>query len=517
MTIDSLPGDFTMPERQTLVDSWKQSHRTLVPDADTGPNTQPDVDARIAADAVLALYVAARRATLNAVLEEATGDAALQWGEREGVGEKRDAIGASGYVTITASAGGGTIQDGDELVHEPTGLVFRAIGAASYQDGEPAPVVGVDTGPGTNLAAGVVLQWSSPRPGIFAKATVLEQSDGSGLSGGREAETDEEYVERIAEEKRTRAASGNDAEYQVEAQKTPAVAVQKAFTYPALFGPGTQCLAFTMRPGRPGGARAPNAAQIALVEEHLVGKFPADDGFFAAATVEEDVDVVFGVTWAEGAQGWEDLVQWPPYYATSSGGNPGAIVVTAATATTFTLATNDSDYTGVPQPQVGQTLAFYDTTNGRFVRKRILSFTGTGPWVITIDTTNGVSDTSYIPVVGQRACPWADSLNAMISRTRTENGTTIREGLLVYFDGLGPGEMFASFYDEGRRQKRIPRPTRDDWPHTLTGKGLENAVDSGDLEDVTALEGDGATPSVGTPGVSTNLLRLRYVAVFPEA
>jgi hypothetical protein len=219
-------------------------------------------------------------------------------------------------------------------------------------------------------------------------------------------------------------------------------------------------------------------------------------------TTDENADIVYAVTWAESATGWEDVAPWPPYYAPAA--TPGGIVVSAATsATSFTLDTDDSDYTDVQQPQNGQTIAFYDPDEFVFRRKRILSFTGTGPWVITCDTTNDVSDTSYTPAVGQRACPWSDSLDILLP------------GIHAYFDSLGPGEVFASFYDEGRRQKRQPRPPRE-WPHTLTTRDLIGAVTADEVDDVEALEGDGLTPTIGTPGVLVYQLKLRWLSVFPE-
>src|SRR5690606_28307358 len=126
MTIGQLPGEIVGPTRDTLIEQWKRSPRRWVPDADTGVATQPDGDARVAADALLPVHAAAKTAGRNAVLEEARGAALEQWGEREGVGGRRDAVGASGYVTIAASTGGTTIVEGDELVDENTNLTFMA-------------------------------------------------------------------------------------------------------------------------------------------------------------------------------------------------------------------------------------------------------------------------------------------------------------------------------------------------------------------------------------------------------
>lgn len=501
MALDSLPGQILVPTRDELVAKWKRDFRIRAPSADTSDGTQPDIAARIQADSLLPIFAAAKTIGDNCVLERATGaEAVAQWGAREGVDGPNAAIGASGYVRISASAGGTFIVAGDQLIHEPTRTKYQVTLTATYLDGIPCPIVGIDTGPSTNLAAGSVLKWVSARPGSGQTVTVNAQSDGSGLSGGRIAETTVEFRERIRQEKREKPASGNDADYRATTAKTPGIAVQAVFTYPAIDGASSTSVCFTLPPSRSGGSRVPNSAQVAAAEAYVAGVMPADDSAFFCLIHEELADVVFSATWDQDAAGWADIVQWPPYYVAA--GTPAAIVVSAATDPThFTLAA--SNYTAIAQPQVGQTIAFFDTANGRFVKKRILGFTGTGPWVITVDTTNNASDTLYKPVAPQRAMPWSESLPAMLPP------------LFAYSDSLGPGEMVAVFYDEGRRQRRQPQAPKD-WPYAFTRKGLEAPLDIAEVGTGDVLEGDGVAASVGSPGVYANILRLRYVSVFPE-
>jgi uncharacterized phage protein gp47/JayE len=499
--VEQLPGEIVTPTRDEVIARHKRSFRLRVPGADTGEGTQPHVDATVAADTVMPLHAASVIVGRNTVMEEATGEAVDQWLEREGVPPRRDAVGGSGYVQISTSAGGTAIQAGDELVHEETAFTFRALETRAYTNGQSVSIIAIDTGPNTNLKPGTQLRWSSPRPGCGSIATVVEQASGSGLTGGRERETDDEAKARLRQAKQNRAASGNDAEYQELTEGTPQVAVQKAFTYPGILFPGTTCVAFTMLPAVSGGSRIPNPAQVALAESYVVGEMPADDGAFFALLDEEDADIAYGVTWAQGAVGWKDVAPWPPYYAED--GTPGGVFVSAATSpTSFTLAADD--YTGIQQPVAGQTIGLFNADDLEFVQKRILSFTGTGPWVITVDTTNNVSDEEYTPEVGQRAMPWSDSLELLLP------------GICAYFDALGPGEQVATFYDEGNRQRRQPRPAPRTWPSTLTNKGLLDAIEIDAVEDAEVLEGDGLAPSVGTPGVLANILRLRWIAIFPE-
>lgn len=525
MTVDQLPGPIATSTRDREIERFKRSFRIRVQNGDpsvlvdTGDSSPVDTDAKICADIVMPLYAAAKTSSDNSVLEQARAKALKQWGKREGVGDPLGARGASGVVTIEASPGGGAIPTGQELRHKSSGLRYQVITNSHYDDGDPCAIVGKDTGPATNLPPGTQLEWTSPPPGIADTVLVQADASGHGLAGGADAEGEDNYRARIEQEKQSRAASGNDAEYQLAAESTPDAAIQKAFTWPCWFGPGTTCVICTVKPAHPGGSRAPSSTQMALVEAHVVGEFPGDDGASFGLLQEDPAEVVYAIDWAEGAPGWQDKVTWPQFFAQSPLSGPAAIKVTAAaSATTFTLATANANYSGVRQPVVGQTIGFYDRLNFKNQRKRILTVTGTGPWVITCDTTNNASDTSFTPAVGQRAMPWSDSLDATLF-TEGKEADGAQEavppsGVLAHFDTLGPGEQFSSFYDDGQRQHRQPRPPRS-WPHTLTTRGLIDAITAPEVEDVDLLEGDGLAPAVGTPGLTAHILLLHGLAFFP--
>jgi len=414
--------------------------------------------------------------------------------------DRPQAVGASGSVTVSASFGGGFIALHDELT--ALGLKFECKVGNTYFDGDEVPVQGIDTGPATNLAAGTVATWSNPAPGIGATCTVTEQLDGSGLSGGREEATDEEYRILWNQEKQARPASGNDGEIQELVEDTAGMSVEKAFTYPGIFAPGTSAFVFTLKPSTTGSSRLPNPTQIAAALAHVVGSMPADEGIFAATLLAQDVDCVFKILWDPDGAGWNDMVIWPYYFA-----NPGQAVIvdTAASATSFVLKTQNGVYTGpVGDPVAGQSIAFYDRAFGQFRKKRILSVVGGGPWTITVDTSNGVSDESYTPIVGQRAMPWSESLQDIV--------TPVAEK----FNAMGPGEQVAVFFDDGTRQRRTPRSPRD-WPSVLTTKRLEDSFDEVDsVFDVTIQEPTlPLATTVGTQGVDSYLMELGYLSVFP--
>lgn len=506
MPIDQLPNEIVPPTRDELREAFLRDYRFRSGDvAATEEGTLPWKEAAVVADVLLPIWEQVRRGARNIVLSEAQGAALETWARIKGLDGRTPATGATGFVVFEGASGGATIFDGDEL-RASDGVRYKCTATAAYLPDDLVPVTGVDTGTGTNRPPGTVLTWTAPRPGCAPTAAVWEDQDGEGLSGGRAEESDGELVERIIDAGRNPAASGNDAQYQRTAKATPGIPVQQVFTYPALFGPGTLGIVFTNKPSRSGGSRLPNAAQVAAVEAWVRDQMPADDGALFGSLVGEAVDVALGVDWSSAAKGWVDVSPWPRFYGQTPVSGPGAVVVTMApfpTATAFTLRTANDDYTDVEQPAVGQTLAFYHQDEQRFVRKRILSVAGTGPWAITCDSSSSASDTVFVPTSGQRACPWSDSLDALVAP------------VLAYFDRLGPGEQFSSFADPGTRRRRSPA-TGDRWPHRIENRLINGVQDLSLVGDAALLEPEvPRTPTVGTPGVLSYLHELHDLAAFP--
>lgn len=487
--------------RDQVVSDYKRSYSLRLPDADTRDGMQPDVNARCCADMVMPLYANAKRLGRGLLITGRFGDELDEAGEQEGV-PRLEARGASGFVLVATATGGAWAYEGDELTEPESGLIYQCTKTAHYSDQSQVPVSAADTGPSTNQAADVVLQWSAPRYGMDPTTTVVEQSDGSGLSGGTDVETDDAYVARIIEARAQRSNSGNDAEYQRQSRLTPGVAVEQAFTYPAILGPGTIGLTFTLKPQATGGSRAPNAAQLAEVEAWLRGQFPADDGLVMCSLLDEDLTVSARIKWSATVDSWADTVQWPPFY--EIGGTPGAVIISGSptSATTFTVSCDGADYTGVAQPVAGQSFGLFDATHGRFSRKKILSFTGTGPWVVTCDTAQSATDTSYVPVDDQRLCPWSESLTLLVAPA------------LDYLGRMGPGEQVATPPLDGQRQTRSPLANPSSWPH-IVGNRIEVDLLIDAVDDVEIVQTTPSTTTVGTPGVSSYLLRLAGFALFP--
>lgn len=496
-----LPDALITQTRDQVRAKWLRDYSLRNPTAKTGIGTDPYTDSAVFADGAMPIY--ANSITIAANVPRSTKTGAALDAEAIAMGQPvhRPAVGAIGAVVISASVGGTTIFLNDEF--KINGLRYKCAATATYADQAQVPIEGIDTGPGTNVGPGTQGSWTNPRPGCVKDAKVALQADGSGLSDGADAETDADMQLRLAYAASNPPASGNDAEYQQAVLQTPGLSIGAVFTYPSILGPGTMGVAFTLRPASPGANRIPNAAQIAKVLAWLKGQFPADDVILVCTLVAQPIDVVFRETWAQGGTpGWADLVPWPIYNATK------VVIDNGATPTATTFRLKNIDGTTIVAPQVGNTIAFYDAPNQVFRRKKVLTATfvaGTS-YDIVCDQTNGASDTSYTPYssgTGQPCCPWSDSLDALALPT------------VSYFDTLGPGEQRSTFFDPGLRERRSPRSPQF-WPSEVSNRMLAPLFALAQVQDIALQEPTVPfNATVGTPGVSSNLITLRSITVFP--
>ncbi|MEJ7728225.1 MAG: baseplate J/gp47 family protein [Polyangiaceae bacterium] len=500
MTFDPLPNEIVTFDRDEIVRRYLRDYSLRNPGADTGPKSLVYADALTFADQQLVALNNGKVAGRASMVRGMRGERLLEEGRSEGL-EPDPAIGGSGYVSVIAATGGGTIYQDDVLIDSVTKLRFKCAVTDLYTSSKPVPVLGIDAGDTTNLAPGSILTWVNPRPGIGPKATVLLQNDGTGLSGGRPAETEAEFQQRIIDQRSNPPAGGNDAFYLQAARRTTNVAVEQPFTYAAIGGAGTIGLSFTLRPSRPGASRRPNPVQRGLVHANLVAKNPFDDGVIDLQILGTNVSPRVEVTWKTGAAGWVDGQVWPPHVAAS----PVAVIDTAPiSATSFRVTTA----TVTVAPQVGQTIALLNRLTGKFARKRIAAVTtvlASHTWLLTFDTTLNASDLSLVPLTGALVSPWSESLDA------------VALAVFKHIDTLGPGEQVDPLPDPGQRQRRQPEsPTR--WPSVLTN-GLALDIKAGAVSVADAELVFPAVPfatTAGTLGVSVNLLELADLGIYAQ-
>lgn len=496
MPIDLLPNEISTPTRDQVVASYKRDAALRNPNL-SSTDALVDADARTFADGVMPLYARAITISNNVRRSRATGTALTRWSVMLGGGGRLAPTGAQGFVEAgpATASGGATIFAGDEITPVGTASMrFKCLLTDTYFAGEPVPIAGISTGPQTDLPAGTAMRWSVPRPGADPSANVLAQSDGAGLSGGHNEESDDELQDRLDFLEANPPASGNESEYISQIQRTPGVPVGAGFVYPDIVGPGSVGVIFTLRSSTPGGNRIPNPAQIALVLAWLTGRFPASDAIYVGTLIGQPINVGLLVSWATTAATWTDATPWPAYAISMA----QVSVVTSPTA--FRLA-NCS-----PAPPVGATIGFYDAAAGVFRRKRILTaaFVSGTSYDVVCDTTSGASDTSFAPSVGHVCSPWSDSLNSIVPAVQS------------YFDALGPGEQAASFWDPGLRQRRSPQSPQS-WPSIINNRITQQVETLDTIQDSSlATPAVNTAPTVGSVGASAYLFKINSLGVFPQ-
>ena len=495
-------------EKQANLDSWVARHTSADPTraVDVSPGSFPDVASEVIADMVMPLYGNQVAISKRWLIENTFGDdlqrlAFELLGDEEGL--RLAATGATGFVEATQIVAGGASFLTTTTLRDPTTQVqLRVLVAGVYQDGDPIPVIGVTSGPASNLAALTSLQFESPPPGCSLTAKVLEQNDGTGtlvgLTGGRDAETDAELQQRLISAKQNPRAAGNSAQVVAVAQRTAGVPVQKAFTVTAWMGGGSTSVPFLIRPDA-NSTRIPNSTQRGLVEADLKNAFPADWTITVPSILAQLFSVALGVTWIDPARTWVDVSPWPEYVPADP-----VSVISVTNSLAMRVGTTATDTT---TPVVGQTFALFDLAGQTFKRKRISAVSvvvANRQWDLTLTDALGASD-AYEPAVGALLSPWSQSLPRLVSP------------IVAYSRTFGPGEQFASLPDPGERRRRWPFPETE-YPSTVSNEGLVGAARaSGAIADVEVLAP--ATPyatTVGVPGLVNYLLVLSDLAVFPQ-
>jgi hypothetical protein len=522
---NDLPTNFLVFTRDGLAEigrkAWRIRHHQQRPDQplDIGPKTLPYLVTQVFADMIGPAMADAVMLARAYLIRQTFGDRLVRRADELGL-TPLPATPASGFIIADKiAAAGATIDKGTELLHVPTGQKFQVQGSVgkTYQDQAPIPITGTTLGPTSNLAVGAVLVFTNPPGGVSNTATVEAQADGTGntvgLTGGRDPETDAELQARMIDRLSNPPASGNAADIIYQVEKIVDVPVQKAWVIPAISGPGTVSVLFTVRPDPRTGSRIPNSVQIGQVEANLTSIFPADFGITVCTLQSVTAYVILRVTWRAGVSGWADGTPWPPVgpqptFPIVTWANVWVLPSPAPTTGGARLACQVLDPStqvaaGIPSPLPGQTIGFFDVPSKTFKRKRILTVNQLNvfTWDVTFDATAGASDT-YVPNAYQGVSAWSDSLNSLPA------------AVYAVFAAMGPGEQVTTFPDPGTRQRRQPR-SPDVWASILSNADIVGAAKG------TGVVGDVVfewppTPfltTVGVPAVYSNLLELGDLVV----
>ena len=499
-------GTFEIRSLETIRDGILRVIRNgLIAQGVADPNVSPNSDFyNIAVALASELVVGEANAVIKVdatMPDTAVGDELRRWMAAVGL-QFRSAVGAVGNVTMQTDGNPAHANVGDLLL-DTAGLTFQVTTAGDYNNGDPVPVMGVSTGFATNHLNGDVLTWVSPP--AFAKPTVLVGLVGGtdGLTDGVDDEDEETARARLLD-RLANPPSDFNWEHIAEIAEQSSPTVQKCFVYPAVQGPSSLqiCVvgfatSFLDIVG-PSAARAINATIVSsIIAPYVRGiLLPAID-VQVYTTNDVATDVSFGLSLPSSPQaspagpggGWLDGSPWP---AISGTGYTKAAVTATTSSTVFTVDAPTAPIAGVSR------IAWVNSANWKIYSAKVVSFTGTGPYTITIDTPfTGIATNEFIfPQCARQA----DYIKA----------------ILTAFSKMGPGEK-TSVADILQRAFRHPSPNLT-WPASVDASQLRALTDSGpEVLSATYFFRSTTTPAVpGSPTSPPNQLIPGRLALYPQ-
>lgn len=405
-----------------------------------------------------------------------------QWCRRTGQ-SPRPAAGGSGPLDVQATVGStfiGSTTIGDPVATFGTDdngkryqvLYTEVVGVSGTATIE---VVGVDTGPDTNLEPGSKIKPANGPIGWTVPGVVAAK-----FRGGRLDETDAELARRIAWWLRHKQAAGNNADFRGWAEGATA-SVEAAFEYAAATHAGSIFLALTQARGNVRGplGRIPSVGTLTAVRAAVTPpgspQVPGHPYVLVTNTNGVACDTVARLSMPRAADtGWADLDVWP---GTNDDGDP----------VTVTLLTNQQDFritigvgsddlpTGITQPR----LMVWDATISRYEALHVQSVTLVAGLVYHVVLSAPPATTI---AVGSYISPENAQLDVIGETTE------------AYFDTLGPGEVVdlqQSFV--GARAQRFPSPA-EEFPQragsafeTMLDDALGSALSARDLPYVSVI------------------------------
>jgi uncharacterized phage protein gp47/JayE len=487
-------ADLILLNTDELRDLYLRDFKIRLPSASTARGTAPYVDAVTLAGVTPALFKNAVTAADRALIGKTFGSELDILATDKGK-PRLQGSGSFGAGTITTATTGATVSIGMRLRHADTGELFVVTSATgTYFTGNTIAVKSVGVGRQTNVSG--KLLFDSPSAGLNPELIVTGK-----LAGGADIESDSDLQARLIQLNAAPPADGNVGSYlQLIYAVEHGVPVHQAFVYPSILAPGTVGVTFTVT--GTGAGRIPTAPQLAAVETHLKNNVPFDDCIFMLAVSQmpsgDARAPIIGIKFVTGETGFVDPDYFPKYDVPAGVTSWTVNNSPAPRATVFSIQNNTGVYTdsGI---RAGQTIALWNGT--KFVNKRILSFTGTGPYTITVDTSVDVSNTTYVPFNGQLVSPWSNKLN------------DISASVLAYYDKLSPGENTNSLPDPGYRMRRFPYDSID-FPYGVTSRVTDEISDRSDIQSVSVLRGLTAAPTPGTPGVNVFMFVLNDLAFY---
>lgn len=378
---------------------------------------------------------------------EATGDDLRVICRIFGVPE-RDAAKASGYVTIQVTSGTVSITSGWQGTF-PDGLKYQVTQTyLGLTNGAKVQVQAVTAGAATDQSAGAIIVWDSASIGnLKAEATV----DASGITGGRDGDTDETLRTRLLDRLAFPAGGGNWAQVFAWAKEASSSVIY-AWVFPNVRGPASYDIAIASDEGD----RSLSTTVQNDVANYIIGKMPGWQRPNVTSVSEQQMDIVLAASLplpesAGGAGGgWRDPSPWPAETCKITAYNSGTGIATVNSTAT---------------PTAGNRIGIWDTTPTDPADWSMLEYTvgstiggGAGAW--TFDVVGGFS---------------ATPLNAYVSagaENLVDYATAFRDLVLT----LGCGEKTSNVDILSFGGRRRPGPDEQE-PSDLTNQLIKSMLD----------------------------------------
>lgn len=249
---------FTVPAFAQIRADLLRDIKNLLPEADTGPDSDYFVRASSVASAVEGLYHHQAWIVRQIFPDTADREYLERHAQVRGL-QRKPATSAGGQIRFSGTPGAAL----------PPGIVAK-LGELQYQtiqsgvigaDGKATlPAAATVAGTAGNAIAGALLELTSAPDGVAGQAVIVS------MVGGMEEELDGELLARLLELIRRPPAGGNKYDYRRWALEVPGVA--GAFVYPLRRGLGTVDVVITAAGG------LPSVATISAVQAHIDDQRP---------------------------------------------------------------------------------------------------------------------------------------------------------------------------------------------------------------------------------------------------
>jgi uncharacterized phage protein gp47/JayE len=493
-------GQVFVPQTASeLRDQWLRDYRVGMIEAGVAdPNILPGSEPYIRATCIANMMLGA-----FANIEIKASDTSELTAQGEALDSIREAI---GLPEVSASESAGKIKvfvskyyttiiaDGTQLV-SPSGRRFAVVGTWNgVVNNSQVDVICIDKGSNTNVLEGVRLRWLSPPVGVFGEAEVVSP----GLTGGSDVETDERKRERILNRRQNLPAGGNAA-YLIELAEGSTSAIQKAFCYPALGGPGSAKVVVQKAVDitNEDFSREVPAGQVELAAMAILAEAPEPIEIVTQSVIDEDTDVALGLVLPDSSNsgsssGWYNYTNVFPVLTTNF--PDSCAVLSVVSDNEFLIELEQGT------PLVNSTkIMWWNPTTQAFVISTVISRTvDFSSQVIAVD----------IPFTGIQAGDYISPY--------CYNANSYRDSWLTIMSELGPGENTTSVH-------RLPRARRNpgsqfSYPSDLGTAQLSKLINAHtEILDCAYTYRSKTTPTVPA-NVSTapNVLKLNKFGIYKK-